>query len=120
LSGQAVQFAVPFVALYVPGRHALHWPLKAPVSGPVYPVLHEHRMPDEQDCVVPSQGVLVKSTPCFMASEMAVVVSVLRNSSTTKTPAMSAFKKGFAQLLLPMKFKDEVLSVIVVEPVVVD
>jgi len=41
LSGQAVQFAVPFVALYVPGRQALHWPLEAPVSGPVYPVLHE-------------------------------------------------------------------------------
>ena len=37
-----VQFAVPFDALYVPGRHALHWPFEAPVSGPVYPTLHAH------------------------------------------------------------------------------
>ena len=34
-SGQLVQFAVPFEFLYVPGRQALHWPLEAPVSGPV-------------------------------------------------------------------------------------
>jgi hypothetical protein len=42
LSGQRVQFALPFVALYVPGGQALHWPLEAPMSGPVYPVLHKH------------------------------------------------------------------------------
>jgi len=41
-SGQRVQFAVPFEFLYVPGRQALHWPLEAPESGPVYPVLHKH------------------------------------------------------------------------------
>jgi hypothetical protein len=35
-----VQFAVPFVALYVPAGHIAHCPLDAPVSGPVYPVLH--------------------------------------------------------------------------------
>ena len=36
-----MQFAVPFDALYVPGRQALHCPFESPVSGPVYPVLHE-------------------------------------------------------------------------------
>ncbi len=40
-SGQRVQFAVPLESLYVPGRQALHWPFKSPVSGPVYPVLHK-------------------------------------------------------------------------------
>jgi hypothetical protein len=40
LSGHPVQFAVPFVALYVPAGHIAHCPLDAPVSGPVYPVLH--------------------------------------------------------------------------------
>jgi len=43
-SGQRVQFAVPFEFLYVPKRQALHCPLEAPVSGPVYPVLHKHCM----------------------------------------------------------------------------
>jgi len=89
-----VQFAVPFVALYVPGGHIAHCPLEAPVSGPVYPVLHEHPIPDEQDCFVSSHRALVRSKPCFIASEMAVVASVLRNSSTAKTPATSAFKKS--------------------------
>jgi hypothetical protein len=42
LSGQAVQFAVPFEALYVPRRQALHCPLEAPVAGPVKPALHKH------------------------------------------------------------------------------
>ena len=42
-----MQFAVPLESLYVPGRQALHWPLEAPISGPVYPVLHEHPMPDQ-------------------------------------------------------------------------
>ena len=42
LSGQAVQSAEPFVDLYVPAGHALHWPFEAPVSGPVYPTLHAH------------------------------------------------------------------------------
>ena len=36
-----MQFAVPLESLYVPGRQALHWPFESPVSGPVYPVLHE-------------------------------------------------------------------------------
>ena len=49
----AVQFvhaALPFAGLYVPDGHTLHCPFEAPVSGPVYPVLHEHHTPDEQDC----------------------------------------------------------------------
>jgi hypothetical protein len=99
-SGQRVQFEVPLESLYVPGRQALHWPLETPVSGPVYPVLHEHSIVDKQLTV--SHGVLVKSTPCFMALAMAVVESVLRNSSTTKTPATSPFKYGSPQWLLPM------------------
>jgi len=53
-SGQAVQLAVPFEFLYVPGRQALHWPLEAPVSGPVYPVLHEHSIVERpQDGATP-------------------------------------------------------------------
>jgi len=36
-----VQLSVPFEALYVPGRQALHCPFEAPVSGPVKPALHE-------------------------------------------------------------------------------
>jgi hypothetical protein len=47
-----VQVAGPFVALYVPGGHAEHCPLEAPVSGPVYPVLHEHSIVDEQYCMI--------------------------------------------------------------------
>jgi hypothetical protein len=39
---QLVQSALPFEALYVPGRQALHCPLEAPVAGPVKPALHEH------------------------------------------------------------------------------
>ena len=33
--GQLVHAALPFVALYVPDGHIAHWPLEAPVSGPV-------------------------------------------------------------------------------------
>jgi hypothetical protein len=32
---QFMQSALPFEALYVPEGQALHWPLEAPVSGPV-------------------------------------------------------------------------------------
>jgi hypothetical protein len=92
LAGQLVHAALPFEALYVPAAHMAHCPFEAPVSGPVYPVLHEHRIPDEQDCAVPSHGALVRSTPWIMASEIAVVVAVPMYSSTTNTPVMSAFK----------------------------
>jgi hypothetical protein len=43
-AGQNVHAALPFVDLYVPGGQVVHWPLEAPVSGPVYPVLHEHHI----------------------------------------------------------------------------
>jgi hypothetical protein len=39
---QLLHAALPFVDLYVPAGHILHCPFDAPVSGPVYPVLHEH------------------------------------------------------------------------------
>ena len=42
LTGQNVHAALPFVDLYVPAGHILHCPFDAPVSGPVYPVLHDH------------------------------------------------------------------------------
>jgi hypothetical protein len=41
-AGQLVHAALPFVGLYVPAGHILHCPFDAPVSGPVYPALHEH------------------------------------------------------------------------------
>jgi len=41
---QFVQYALPFEALCVPGRQALHLPFEVPLSGPVYPELHEHCM----------------------------------------------------------------------------
>jgi hypothetical protein len=44
LTGQLVHAAVPFVGLYVPGGHVVHCPFEAPVSGPVYPVLHGHQI----------------------------------------------------------------------------
>jgi hypothetical protein len=111
-----VQFAVPFVALYVPGGHIAHCPLDAPVSGPVYPVLHEHPMPDEQDCAVPSHGTLVRSTPSFIALAMASTALEPKYSSTTNTPARSAFKYWPPQLPIfkpcPIQVFDTVLSVI--------
>ncbi len=101
-AGQLVHAALPFVGLYVPDGHITHWPLEVPVSGPVYPVLHEHSIADEQICGFCPHVVLVRSTPCCILSEIPVIVFVLRNSSTTKTPARSAFKKGSLQWLLPM------------------
>ena len=91
-TGQLVHAALPEEFLYVPEGHTVHCPLEAPVSGPVYPVLHEHSSADEQLCATPPHGILVRSTPWIMALEMAVVEAVLRNSSTTNAPAMSAFK----------------------------
>ena len=45
---QFVHAPLPFVDLYVPGGHKLHCPFEAPVSGPVYPVLHGHLVPSTQ------------------------------------------------------------------------
>jgi len=39
---QLLHAALPEEFLYVPDGHIVHWPFEAPVSGPVYPVLHEH------------------------------------------------------------------------------
>ena len=55
LSGQLVQFALPEEFLYVPDGQIVHCPFEAPASGPVYPVLHEQAMPDEQDCATSSR-----------------------------------------------------------------
>lgn len=41
-AGQLVHAALPEEFLYVPEGHTVHCPLEAPVSGPVYPVLHGH------------------------------------------------------------------------------
>jgi hypothetical protein len=54
LAGQLVHAALPFVDLYVPGRHRLHCPFEAPASGPVYPVLHEHVIAETQFFSSPS------------------------------------------------------------------
>ncbi len=43
-AGHSEHAALPFVDLYVPAGHALQLPLEGPVSGPVYPVLHEHHI----------------------------------------------------------------------------
>ena len=48
LIGQNVHAALPFVGLYVPDGHIAHWPLEAPVSGPVYPALHAQLADVEQ------------------------------------------------------------------------
>jgi hypothetical protein len=34
-AGQLVHASLPFVGLYVPAAHVEHWPLEAPLSGPV-------------------------------------------------------------------------------------
>jgi hypothetical protein len=89
-NGQVSQIAVPDEFLYVPTGHILHCPFDAPVSGPVYPALHGHTIVGKQPAS--SHDVLVKSTPCSMALTILVLASVLRYSSTTNNPAISAFK----------------------------
>ena len=85
------------------------------MSGPVYPVLHEHRIPDEQDCAVPSHGTLVKSTPSIIALAMALTALEPKYSSTTNTPARSPLKYSPPQLSIfkprPIQVLDTVLSV---------
>jgi len=67
-------------------------------------------LPVEQPLHKFKQSV-VKSTPFFMASAIAVVAAVLRYSSTTNKPAMSAFKYGsLPKLLLPIQVFNNVLS----------
>jgi len=84
---QSLQAADPVNALYLPAAHAVH----VPPSGPVDPALQVHAVKE----VLPAGALevsAVKSTPRTMRSAIAEVASVLRYSSTTKTPAMSPFK----------------------------
>jgi hypothetical protein len=86
-AGQALQAADPVNVLYLPATHAVH----VPPSGPVDPALQMHAVKE----VLPIGALevsAVKSTPRTMRSAMAEVASVLRYSSTTKTPAMSPLK----------------------------
>jgi len=86
-AAQSVQVAFPFNALYLPATHAVH----VPPSGPVDPALQVHAVEE----VLPAGALevsAVKSTPRTMRSAIAEVASVLRYSSTTKTPAMSPLK----------------------------
>jgi hypothetical protein len=88
LTGQAVQAADPGDVLYLPATHAVH----VPPSGPENPALQDMHAVKE---VLPTGALevsTVKSTPHTMRSAMTEVASVLRYSSTTKTPAMSPLK----------------------------
>jgi hypothetical protein len=85
---QSVQSADPVDALYLPATHAVH----VPPSGPENPALQDMHAVKE---VLPTGALevsAVKSTPRTMRSAITEVASVLRYSSTTKTPAMSPFK----------------------------
>jgi hypothetical protein len=48
-AGQLVHAALPIVGLYVPDGHIAHWPFVTPLSVPMYPALHEHRISDQQN-----------------------------------------------------------------------
>jgi len=128
-AAQSVHAALPIAVLYFPGTHAT----QGPPSGPLNPGLQPT---DTQELIlappaadvepaghdtqpVAAHVAPVRSTPCTIAFTMAVVASVLRNSSTAKRPAMSPLKK-FATTVLPIIVEDTVLSVTAVEPVVVD
>jgi hypothetical protein len=85
--GQSVHAADPVNALYFPATHAE----QVPPAGPENPALQVQSVKE----VLPAGALevpAVKSTPHTMRSAIAEVASVLRYSSTTKTPAMSPFK----------------------------
>jgi hypothetical protein len=82
-----VHAADPVNALYFPATHAEH----VPPSGPENPALQVQSVKE----VLPAGALevpAVKSTPRTMRSAIAEVASVLRYSSTTKTPATSPLK----------------------------
>ncbi len=99
-AAQSVHTALPVLILYLPTAHAE----QTPPFGPVYPWLQVQLV----ICVVPAgevesaghivqlfpEGhvVFVKSTPLIISLAIAVVASVVSNSSTMKAPATSAFK----------------------------
>ena len=104
--GQSLQLADPVDALYFPATHAVH----VSPSGPAEPALQEHAVKE----VLPADTLevsAVKSTPRTMRSAMTEVASVLRYSSTTKTPAISPLR------LMPNLVAAEVMSVIIPEAV---
>ena len=84
---QSVHAADPVNVLYFPAAHAMH----VPPAGPENPALQVQFVKE----VLPTGALevsAVKSTPRTMRSAIAKVASVLRYSSTTKTPAMSPLK----------------------------
>ena len=86
-AAQTLQTAEPVDALYLPASHAVH----VPPSGPENPALQVQLVKE----VLPTGALevpAVKSTPRTMRSAIAEVASVLRYSSTTKTPATSPLK----------------------------
>jgi hypothetical protein len=80
---QVVQTLTRVTSEYRPTSHAVHG------SGPVV-FLYEPGSHGAQ-----AQVDSVKSTPLIIASVTAEIASVLRNSSTTKTPAMSTLNPVF-------------------------
>jgi hypothetical protein len=103
-----VAWVAPVAAEYVPAPQSVH--LMAADTVLYLPATHVVHAAFAE--AVPSSLVAVKSTPRTMASAMAVVVSALRYSSTTKTPAISPLKFRLPNLLVV-----EVLSVIFAEAV---
>ena len=84
---QSVHRPDPANALYFPAPHAE----QLPPAGPENPALQVQFVKE----VLPTGALevsAVKSTPRTMRSAIAKVASVLRYSSTTKTPAMSPLK----------------------------
>jgi hypothetical protein len=86
-AGQDVQTLAPATDEYVPTGQLVHTvDAFAPLTPEYFPTGHVTQF-------VAAHGTLVRSTPFTMAFAIAVVASVLRNSSTTKRPAMSPLKK---------------------------
>jgi hypothetical protein len=88
--GQAVHVELaeaPAAVEYVPAPQSVHVMADTVLYLPASQVVHA-----EFTEAFPSSLVTVKSTPRTMASAMAEVASVLRYSSTTKTPAISPLK----------------------------
>ena len=102
-----VASVAPVAVEYVPAPQSVHVMADTVLYLPASHVVHAE-FPE----AVPLSLMAVKSTPRTMASAMAEVVSVLRYSSTTKTPAISPLKFRLPNLLVV-----EVLSIIFAEAV---
>ena len=101
-----VASVAPVAVEYVPVPQSVHVMADTVLYLPASHVVHT-----EFTEAVPLSLVAVKSTPRTMASAMAEVASVLRYSSTTKTPAISPLR------LMPNLVAAEVMSVIIPEAV---